>query len=114
MQLLTTFHRAVYSYRYPVSLGPHRLMLRPRETRDLRLVSHEIDLTPGAEIAWSEDVAGNAIASVTFRSQTDRLTINHSPAAQACSTSVPTPSIRAALTLTEQTCDLMQRHGTAI
>lgn len=50
-------------------------MLRPRETRKLRLVSHEIDLTPEADIAWSQDVAGNAIASATFRSQTDRLTI---------------------------------------
>lgn len=73
--LMTTFHRTEYSYQHTVSLGPHRLMLRPRETRDLRLVSHEIELEPAADVAWSQDVAGNAIASATFRSQTDRLTI---------------------------------------
>ena len=50
-------------------------MLRPRETRDLRLISHKIDVTPEADIAWSQDVAGNAIASATFNSQTDRLAI---------------------------------------
>ena len=32
-QLLTVCHKTVYSYQTPVSLGPHRLMLRPRETR---------------------------------------------------------------------------------
>lgn len=75
MHVLTTFHRTEYFYQHPVSLGPHRLMLRPRETRDLRLVSHELELEPAADVAWSQDVAGNAIASATFRSQTDRLTI---------------------------------------
>ena len=75
MQLLNTFHRTVYSYRCPVSLGPHRLMLRPRETRHLRLISHEIDLSPEADIDWSQDVSGNAIASARFHAPTDRLKI---------------------------------------
>ena len=75
VSLLTTTHRTIYSYRYPVALGPHRLMLRPRETRDLGLLAHELDITPEAEITWSQDVMGNAIASATFQSQTDRLTI---------------------------------------
>ena len=35
-------HRTTYRYRQPVSLGPHRLMLRPRESRDLRLISSEL------------------------------------------------------------------------
>ena len=39
-------HRTTYAYRRPVSLGPHRLMLRPRESRDLRLISSEINVTP--------------------------------------------------------------------
>lgn len=73
--MLTTVHRTEYIYKHPVSLGPHRLMLRPRETRDLRLISHEIAIEPAADIAFSQDVAGNAIASATFRSQTDRLSI---------------------------------------
>jgi len=35
-------HRTTYRYRRPVSLGPHRLRLRPRESRDLTLISSEI------------------------------------------------------------------------
>ena len=34
---LKIHHKTTYRYRQPVSLGPHRLMLRPRESRDLRL-----------------------------------------------------------------------------
>jgi hypothetical protein len=30
-------HKTSYRYHEPVSLGPHRLMLRPRESRELRL-----------------------------------------------------------------------------
>jgi hypothetical protein len=35
--MLTIQHKTTYRYRQPVSLGAHRLMLRPRESRDLRL-----------------------------------------------------------------------------
>jgi hypothetical protein len=34
---LDIVHTTTYRYRQPVSLGPHRLILRPHETRDLRL-----------------------------------------------------------------------------
>lgn len=34
---LDIVHSTIYRYRQAVSLGPHRLMLRPRETRELRL-----------------------------------------------------------------------------
>jgi transglutaminase-like putative cysteine protease len=69
-------HKTVYSYRQPVRLGPHRLLLRPRESRDLRLLSSEIRLTPAAAaIIWSEDVFGNAVAVASFEGATDALTI---------------------------------------
>ena len=44
MITLKIHHRTTYRYREPVSLGPHRLMLRPRESRDLRLISRDIGL----------------------------------------------------------------------
>ena len=75
LPLLTTMQRTTYSYRSPVALGSHRLILRPPETRDLRLTSHEIDIAPEAEITWSHDVVGNSIASATFHAEIDRLTI---------------------------------------
>jgi transglutaminase-like putative cysteine protease len=76
MTVLTTRHRTVYRYLSPVSLGPHRLMLRPRESRDLRLLAHELDVTPAGAVTWAHDVFGNAVATVTFAGATDRLEID--------------------------------------
>ncbi len=68
-------HRTTYAYRRPVSLGPHRLMLRPRENRELRLISSEIKVTPAGDLSWAHDVFGNAVATVAFSAVTDVLTI---------------------------------------
>ncbi len=51
-------------------------MLRPRESRDLRLIANEIDLTPAATLSWAQDVAGNSVALATFDAPTDRLVID--------------------------------------
>ena len=58
-----------------MSLGPHKLILRPRETRDLRLISHRVSVTPEATVTWAQDIAGNAIATAIFVSRTDLLVI---------------------------------------
>lgn len=68
-------HVTTYRYATAVALGPHRLMLRPRETQDLRLVAFDLALSPAAEVAWAHDVAGNAVADATFRGRSDRLVI---------------------------------------
>jgi transglutaminase-like putative cysteine protease len=69
-------HRTTYSYFRPVSLGPHRLMLRPRESRDLRLLSSELAVMPQATVIWAHDVFGNAVATASFQSMTDTLVID--------------------------------------
>lgn len=69
-------HVTTYRYYQSVSLGPHRLMLRPRESRDLRLVSHDLRLTPPADVTWAHDIFGNAIATATFRAMTNHLVIS--------------------------------------
>jgi len=38
LTILRVTHRSEYRYRRPVVLGPHRLMCRPRESHDLRLL----------------------------------------------------------------------------
>ncbi|MEL0288799.1 MAG: transglutaminase family protein [Gammaproteobacteria bacterium] len=58
-------HSTTYRYRQPLSFGPHRLMLRPRESRNLRLLSHELKISPAAQVAWSHDVFGNSVAVAT-------------------------------------------------
>jgi transglutaminase-like putative cysteine protease len=69
-------HRTTYAYRRAVSLGPHRLRLRPRESRDLRLMSSDIKVTPAGVLTWAQDVLGNSVATVVFPGMTDALTID--------------------------------------
>jgi transglutaminase-like putative cysteine protease len=68
-------HTTVYHYRTPVSLHPHRLMLRPRESRELQLMSHTLKVSPDATISWANDVSGNAVATASFTGTTDSLRI---------------------------------------
>jgi transglutaminase-like putative cysteine protease len=68
-------HRTEYHYRQPVRLGPHRLMLRPRESRELRLVSSEITTSPPSILTWAQDVFGNSIATATFAADSGSLVI---------------------------------------
>ena len=76
MITLTIRHKTTYLYHQPVRLGPHRLLLRPRESRDLRVVSNEVTVSPAASVAWAHDVFGNAVATATFEAMTDRLVID--------------------------------------
>jgi transglutaminase-like putative cysteine protease len=69
-------HKTVYRFRRPVSLGVHRLMLRPRENRDLRLMSHTLAITPAPVMTWAHDVFGNAVAMAAFATATDMLVID--------------------------------------
>jgi hypothetical protein len=50
-------------------------MLRPRESRDLRLVSSNVTV-PAAAVTWAQDVLGNAIATASFQMMSDRLVID--------------------------------------
>jgi transglutaminase-like putative cysteine protease len=51
-------------------------MLRPRESRDLRLISCELTVTPAAAVTWAHDVFGNAVATATFQTMVDTLVIS--------------------------------------
>ena len=73
---LQIHHKTTYRYRQPVRLDPHRLILRPRESRDLRLISHDVAVTPEAELNWAHDVFGNSVAMATFRTSADTLVID--------------------------------------
>src|SRR6476620_6941026 len=89
---LKIHHETVYSFRQPVSLWPHRLILRPRESRDLRLMSHTLAITPAPVLTWAHDVFGNAVAMATFATMTDMLVIDS--AADILLNAVPWPVIR--------------------
>jgi Bacterial transglutaminase-like N-terminal region len=76
MLKMRVHHRTTYRYHEPVILRPHRLMLRPRESRELRLLSMQLDLRPAAVVTWAQDVAGSMVATATFTGMTDTLTIS--------------------------------------
>lgn len=59
-------HRTTYRYRRPVVFGPHRLMVRPRDGHDLRVVESGLVLSPPADVRWTYDVFGNSIATAHF------------------------------------------------
>jgi transglutaminase-like putative cysteine protease len=69
-------HKTAYRFDRPVNLWPHRLMLRPRESRDLRLVSSTVTVTPAATVTWAQDVFGNAVATASFQTMSDHLVID--------------------------------------
>jgi transglutaminase-like putative cysteine protease len=69
-------HRTTYRYGKLVSLRPHRLMLRPRESRELRLLSMELTMEPPALVTWAQDVAGHMVATATFQSMAESLIID--------------------------------------
>ena len=73
---LKIHHKTTYRFHQPVSLWPHRLMLRPRESRDLRLISSNVTLAPAATVTWAYDVFGNAIATASFQTMSDNLVID--------------------------------------
>jgi transglutaminase-like putative cysteine protease len=86
---LSILHRTEYRYRQSVRLGPHRLMLRPRESHELRLVSSEITASPSASLTWAQDVFGNSIATASFSQDCDRLVIESTAILELSSSAWP-------------------------
>jgi transglutaminase-like putative cysteine protease len=66
MKRIRIVHDTAYHYGAPVTFGPHRAMLRPREGHDLRIVSGRLDVEPKATVRWLRDIYGNSIALITF------------------------------------------------
>jgi transglutaminase-like putative cysteine protease len=66
MKVLTVRHATTYRYSAPVTFGQHRLMLRPRDSHDLRLVEANLVISPPATLRWMHDVFGNSVALVEF------------------------------------------------
>jgi transglutaminase-like putative cysteine protease len=70
---LTVQHTTLYRYRQPVHFGEHRLMFRPRDSHDLRLVDTALTISPRAEVRWMHDVFSNSIAIASFRNAASEL-----------------------------------------
>jgi transglutaminase-like putative cysteine protease len=75
LTILDVRHTTIYRYSRPVRLGDHRLMLRPRDSHDLRLIETSLKISPPASIRWIHDVFGNSIALASFTDPTTELRI---------------------------------------
>ena len=87
MPLLTIHHKTEYRYDRPVAFGEHRIMLRPRDGHDLRVLKGTLEIEPKpASLRWIHDVFGNSVAIATFDSRAKTLTfdstatVEHNPA----------------------------------
>lgn len=86
MPILSIRHVTRYRYRTPVALGEHRMMLRPRESYDQRILSCDLTITPTPERMRSvHDVFGNCVSIAGFTGRTEelifdsRVRLDHTP-----------------------------------
>src|SRR5882724_9149169 len=86
MLVITVRHVTTYRYKQPVAFGEHRMMLRPRDSCDQKLLDAKLTITPEpADIRWVHDVFGNCVAIARFTGRAAELRfesairLDHSP-----------------------------------
>lgn len=76
MIVLTIDHVTTYTYRRSVSFGEHRIMTRPRESHDQRVLESSLVIDPlPVEVRWLQDVFGNSVAVARFGDRASKLSI---------------------------------------
>ena len=86
MPVLSVQHVTTYRYRRPVGFGEHRMMFRPRDSADQRIVSWHVDISPGPlSLRSVPDAFGNIITLARFGQRSrelrveNRLVVDHTP-----------------------------------
>jgi len=86
MPVLKVRHVTTYRYKQPVAFGEHRMMLRPRDSYDQKLLDSELTIAPEAvDLRWVHDVFGNCVAIAQFAGRGQELRfesvirLDHSP-----------------------------------
>ncbi len=74
MPILTVRHVTTYHYKQPVAFGDHRMMLRPRDDDDQKVLESELRITPEpSQLTWTKDVFGNHVATARFADRASEL-----------------------------------------
>ncbi|HJZ15309.1 MAG TPA: transglutaminase N-terminal domain-containing protein, partial [Stellaceae bacterium] len=74
MPILTVKHLTTYRYKQPVAFGEHRMMLRPRDDDDQKVLESELEITPEpSQLAWTQDIFGNHVAIARFAGRASQL-----------------------------------------
>lgn len=86
MTVLSVSHLTSYRYKQPVSFGEHRIMFRPRDSYDQKLIEATLAITPQpSDLRWLHDVSGNCVAIAEFGASAAELKfesnirLDHSP-----------------------------------
>jgi transglutaminase-like putative cysteine protease len=67
MPILSIRHVTTYHYNQPVAFGEHRMMLRPRDDDDQKVIETELEITPRPkQLSWTRDSFGNHVATAHF------------------------------------------------
>jgi len=75
MSRLSIRHETLYRYGRPVSFGPQRLMIRPRDSHADRLVDASLELSLPGDTRWMYDALGNCICWYHPLGEADELRI---------------------------------------
>lgn len=68
-------HTTIYRYATPVRFGEHRVMFRPRDSHDLRVLATDLDVWPDSAVRLIQDPHSNSVALVTPLEAADELKI---------------------------------------
>lgn len=86
MTVFTVRHITTYRYRRPVTFGEHRMMFRPRDSYDQRLLNSQLRISPEpASLRWMHDAFGNCVTLAKFNRRSSELRfestiqLEHSP-----------------------------------
>lgn len=86
MPPLTIRHVTTYRYRQPVAFGEHRMMLRPRDSHDQKVIGATLGITPEpSSLRFDRDAFGNHVAIAEFAARATELSfesvvrVEHSP-----------------------------------
>jgi transglutaminase-like putative cysteine protease len=87
MPILNIRHVTTYRYAQPVAFGEHRMMLRPRDDDDQKLLESDLEITPTPrQLEWTRDSFGNHVAIAHFADHAAELRfvssirLDHAPA----------------------------------
>ena len=58
-------HTTLYRYSSPVTFGEHRVMFRPRDSHDQRVLATDLKVSPEATVRMIQDPHSNSVALVT-------------------------------------------------
>jgi transglutaminase-like putative cysteine protease len=74
MPIFLITHLTSYRYQRSVAFGEHRMMLRPRDDKDQKVIHADVTITPKPqEVAWNRDQFDNHFAIARFSEQSNRL-----------------------------------------